>query len=492
MFEIVETGSKVRKSEYQQQLPEIRTQLLQVQAELRAANVPVIIIVSGVEGAGKGALVSRLNEWMDTRGIETHAFWNESDEERERPYFWRFWRQLPPRGGMGVFFGSWYTRIIVDRVFDRLDSRQLENRVRQVEEMERMLSDDGALILKFWMHLTVADQQKVFHKDKLDGVHANSMRKRFADHYDEFQRVSAQVIRQTDSGQCPWRMVEAADRRYRELTVARAIIEAARTRLNLQSATVVQAARAVATPISDAGRISVLERVDLTSNLDAESYKKKLKKYQTRLHDLAWEAFHQKRSMVALFEGWDAAGKGSAIRRVTTAVDARLYRVIPFAAPTDEEKAHHYLWRFWRQIPRAGYISLYDRSWYGRVLVERVEGFAHPTAWNQAYQEINDFESQLQEHGIVVVKFWLHIDADEQLRRFQEREQTPWKQYKITAEDYRNREKWRDYDLAVNEMVARTSTGVAPWTLVPGNCKKYARVEILKTLCKNLSAALEP
>jgi polyphosphate kinase 2 (PPK2 family) len=186
----------------------------------------------------------------------------------------------------------------------------------------------------------------------------------------------------------------------------------------------------------------------------------------------------------------DAGGKGGAIRRITNAIDARLYQTIPIAAPTDEEKDHHYLWRFWRHIPRSGRVTVYDRSWYGRVLVERVEGFATEAEWKRAYLEINEFEEQLVESGIILFKFWMHIGQDEQLRRFKAREEVPYKQHKITDEDWRNREKWDQYKAAVNEMVIRTSTEYAPWELIPGNDKPYARIAVLQTICGGLRKAL--
>jgi polyphosphate kinase 2 (PPK2 family) len=216
-----------------------------------------------------------------------------------------------------------------------------------------------------------------------------------------------------------------------------------------------------------------------------------MSRLQTEINELAWTAYNKKRSTVLVFEGVDAGGKGGAIRRITTAIDARLYRAIPVAAPTDEEKAHHYLWRFWRHIPRAGYITLYDRSWYGRVLVERVEGFASDAEWRRAYSEINRFEEQLVDSGIILLKFWLHISDEEQLRRFQDRENVPYKQYKITDDDWRNREKWPQYRDAVNEMIVRTSTKHSAWNLVEGNDKPYARVKVLKTVCETLREAIK-
>ncbi len=231
--------------------------------------------------------------------------------------------------------------------------------------------------------------------------------------------------------------------------------------------------------------------MDLSQTLDREDYKLKLANYQSRLQDLAWQAYRQKRSVVAVFEGWDAAGKGSAIRRVTRAIDPRLYRLIQFAAPTDEERAHHYLWRFWRQLQRDGRSTFFDRSWYGRVLVERVEQFATEDEWQRAYSEINQFEQQLVEHGSIVLKFWIHIGKDEQLRRFKARELEAHKRYKITEDDWRNREKWHDYEVAVDQMVSHTSTRHAPWTLISGNDKPYARIQILKTFCKSMKRVLD-
>jgi polyphosphate kinase 2 (PPK2 family) len=237
--------------------------------------------------------------------------------------------------------------------------------------------------------------------------------------------------------------------------------------------------------------VTILDRVDLSARIEPDGYAKRLDAHQRELNRLAWLAWKSRRHTVAVFEGWDAAGKGGAIRRVCAAIDARTYRVISVGAPSDEERGHHYLWRFWRHLPRAGQATIYDRSWYGRVLVERVEGFASRDEWSRAYQEINDFEEQLTAHGVILLKFWVHISPEEQLRRFKEREVTPWKQHKITDEDWRNREKWPDYEAAVNEMVARTSTAAAPWTIVSGEDKRHGRVQVLHTFCERLRGALE-
>jgi polyphosphate kinase 2 (PPK2 family) len=242
---------------------------------------------------------------------------------------------------------------------------------------------------------------------------------------------------------------------------------------------------------SAAPRATVLSRLNMSREIDRSGFRKKLEEQQGRLNLLHRKAREKGISAILVFEGWDGAGKGGAIRRVTAALDAPTYEIIPIAAPTDEERAHHYLWRFWRHVPREGRLSIFDRSWYGRVLVERVEGFASAGEWFRAYSEINDFEEQLVDHGIVLLKYWLHITPEEQLRRFKERERSPFKQWKLTDEDWRNRKKRSDYARAVNEMIARTSTRTAPWTLVEANNKYYARIKVIETFWARLQKALK-
>lgn len=492
MFEAAELGRKVSKKEFNEAEPLIHTQLLEVQRKLLVTNIRVIVIVSGVEGAGKGEVVNCLNKWLDARGIDTVAFWDESDEERERPRYWRFWRRLPPRGTIGILFGSWYTKPIIDHVYKNIDRSKFERQLRRITEFEELLTIDGALIVKFWFHLSKEDQKKQLKKDtKLlkKGVKSLYLKK-FSKHYKDFRKSSETAIRITDQGGAPWHLVESTDKRYRDLTVGRILLEAIENRLEqVSNNNPVTAGDDVSGPVTR-DTITILDHVDLSKSVSGSSYKKQLTRYQRKLYQLAWLAREQKRSSIIMFEGWDAAGKGGAIRRITAAMDARLYKVISIASPTDEEKAQHYLWRFWRHVPRAGYVTIYDRSWYGRVLVERVEGFARQDEWKRAFHEINDFEQQLCEHGIIIAKYWIHLDKEEQLRRFKEREKIAWKKHKITEEDWRNRDKWDSYEAAVNDMVARTSTEYAPWNLIPGNDKLFARIEVLKTLCDAMEKAL--
>lgn len=505
MFEAAELGRTVGKKEFKNQLPELRAELLQTQFALSKTNTPVIIIVSGVDAAGRGDVVNALNEWLDPRGLETVSLESLTDEERERPYYWRFWRRLPARGRIGIFFGGWYVDPITQAAYQQIDAAQLDKLLTQIRRFENTLVEDGALILKFWLHLSKAVQRKRLKKIEKDPHARRIVSERdwkHADLYDQFAKTAEHAIRYTDSGVAPWTLVEATDWRYRDLTVASTVAETlskhvkaylAATATVSQPETLTVTEKMVESAVTPTKTVAttVLDKVDLSQEVRGKDYDESLAVYQGKLHRLAWAAHREKRSTIIVFEGWDAAGKGGAIRRLTQAMDARLYQVISTAAPTDEERARHYLWRFWRHIPRAGRVTIYDRSWYGRVLVERVEKFAKEAEWKRAYLEINNFEEQLAAHGSFIIKFWLHIDKDEQLRRFQEREHIPYKQHKITQEDWRNREKWDDYAVAVNEMVARTSTEFAPWTLVAGNDKRFARLQVLKTLCERLESILK-
>ena len=492
MFEAAELGRKLTKAQYDAALPKLRSALLQAHFALKDTKSPVIVIISGADGAGKGEVIHRFTEWLDPRGVDTQAFWQTSDEERERPHYWRYWRALPARGRVGILFGSWYSEPIIRRVYGEIKTSKLDTEMDRIAFFEKLLADDGAVIVKLWFHLSKkAQRRQLKDLDKNPKTHWRVLPTDWKHFklYDKFTEVSERAIRRTDAGHAPWHLIEAADRRYRELTAGTILLQAIEAKLaELQKH---KPAPAPTKPAKAPPRgITILDHVDLTQRLSDKEYEAQLEKYQGRLTRLSWTAWEKKVASVALFEGWDAAGKGSAIRRVTAAMDPRLYRIIPIAAPTDEERAQHYLWRFWRHLPRAGMTTIFDRSWYGRVLVERVEGFAREEEWKRAFLEINDFEEQMAESGIVVSKFWIHIGKDEQLRRFKQREEIAFKRYKITAEDWRNREQWDAYKAAINDMVAHTSTEFAPWTIVAGNDKKFARVQILKTLCKHLEAAL--
>ncbi len=493
MFEVAEVGNRISKAEFKEKVPALRIGLLQAQQALSKSDFPVLILISGVDGAGKGDTLNLLNEWMDPRYLRAFAFGAPSDEERERPEYWRFWRSLPPKGSIGLYVGSWYSDPIAQHVREEISEAELDCRLHRVKSFERTLVDDGALIIKFWLHLSRDDQKqrlKALEQSEETAWRVTEQDRKHLKLYDRFRSIAERALRETSTGEAPWIIVEGADARYRNLTVGQHILE----RINKRLALAEQKPNPSVDPSPHDPIVpranTLLGSLDLGKSLTKKHYKAELDKYQARLGRLAREAHHRKLSSLLVFEGWDAAGKGGIIRRIVPAMDARSYQVIPIAAPTDEERAHHYLWRFWRHVPRAGNTVIYDRSWYGRVLVERVEGFANHDQWMRAFAEINDFEEQLTESDILLLKFWIHIDKDEQLARFEARRQVPWKQHKITEEDYRNREQWAAYEHAVVDMVERTSTEYAPWTLVEGNDKRHARITALRTFCDRLESAL--
>lgn len=492
MFETAELGHTIDKDTYEAEVPALRSALLEAQYELKdSRKFPLVILIGGVDGAGKGETVNLLNEWMDPRHIETHAMGAPSDEERERPAMWRYWRALPPKGKIGIFFGSWYTEPIVRHAHGEIPDLELDQRMERVIRFEDMLSDEGTLILKFWLHLSKKEQKKRLRQlESNEATRWRVTKLDWANHamYEKYRRTSERALRRTSTGVAPWTVVEGVDARYRSLTIATAIQRALRRRLDEPEAT--QVREPPRPPEPRAGDVNVLRLLDHTQTVDKDAHDDLLEQKQGELNLLTRHKRFRRHSVVVVFEGADAAGKGGAIRRVTSALDARQYDVVPIAAPTAEEKAHPYLWRFWLALPRSGAVTIFDRSWYGRVLVERVEGFCRPADWMRAYNEINDFEEQLAAHGAVVVKFWLQITKEEQLRRFEDRKEVGWKRHKITEEDWRNREKWADYETAVCDMVERTSTEHAPWTLVEANDKRFARIKILDTIRRRVEAAL--
>ena len=492
MFESAEVGHKVDKAQYAREEPKLREALLNAQFDLaQHGKFPVLIVIGGVDGAGKGETVNLLNEWMDPRHIRTMAFGEPSDEEIERPDMWRFWRALPPKGNVGIVFGSWYTAPIVDRVMGKSTDVEMQHAVDRIVRFENMLFNDGVLILKFWFHLSKEQQKtrlKELEKDPATRWRVTKLDWERFKIYDRFRKISEHALRETSTGNAPWVVVEGADARYRSLTVGKVLLDSMKKRLADKDGPKVRSQAAPLVPVMD--NLKLVRDLDMTQKVSKPQYEKKLEKYQGSLNLLSRTKKFKERSLILVFEGSDAAGKGGAVRRITGALDARQYSITPVAAPTEEERAQPYLWRFWRSVPRLGRVTIFDRSWYGRVLVERVEGFCVEADWMRAYSEINDFEEQLTERGAIVCKFWLQISKEMQLKRFKEREKTSFKRFKITEEDWRNRKKWDLYEAAVADMVDRTSTEIAPWTLVEAEDKYFARIKVLKTVVDRLEEAL--
>lgn len=492
MFESAEISHQIDKASYKEEEALLREALLDVQYELKQrGEFPLLLLIHGMDGAGRGEVLNQINEWLDPRLIHTAAFDNPNDEARARPWMWRYWRELPAKGRIGMFFGSYYSDVLFDQVDDKLGRDAFDKKLFDILRFERMLANDGVLVLKFWLHLGKDAQKKRFKSLEKDPATAWRVSSTDWEHYKQYDQIkdgAAHMMRLTNTAYAPWLVVNGEDANFRSLSVGRAILSALKQRLGLDH---------VWHPRADAGAIQppvdnrlLLESLVLDQPFDKDSYREQLSKLQGRLYRLTRQAEFAGHSLVLVFEGNDAAGKGGAIRRITQALDARQYRIVPVAAPSEEERAQPWLWRFWRQVPGKGKVTVFDRSWYGRVLVERVEGFADKADWMRAYYEINDFEHQLHENGAIVLKFWLAISADEQLARFKLREETGFKRFKITDEDWRNRDKWDDYKVAVCDMIDRTSTASIPWTLVAANNKYYARIRILQTVCDALEARL--
>ena len=487
---------KLSRKDYDTRVAQLRQELVQMQVQLKNSRFKVLLIVAGVDGAGRGDAINTLNGWLDPRSVETFSFRAPSDEERERPLMWRFWRSLPTIGRLGIYPGSWYTETLREELAGKKALVDLDHELRRIRHFEKLLSDNGTLIVKVWLHLSKAEQRLRFrefasHPDT--AWRATPELQRAIRIHDRLGRTAAHIIGETDRPGARWSHLAAADSRARNLGLAETLLTAFRTHL-------AQLARHPRPASTKPARVTAL-RADgrrrlrefpLDHALGEKAYEGKREKWLGRLHRVVRAATAARRSVVFVFEGWDAAGKGGAIRRLVSGIDARDYRVIPIAKPTDEEKLHHYLWRFWRHIPRDGVVTVFDRSWYGRVLVERIEGFCRPDEWKRAYNEINDFEEQLVDHGTIVVKFWLHVSPTEQLKRFQASANTPYKQHKINAEDWRNRAQWAAYETAVGDMLMLTDNAFAPWHLVAANNKRHARLEVLRHATKRIQAALEP
>ena len=493
MFESAEIGHKIDKETYEAAVPALREALLEAQFELsQQARFPVIILLNGIEGAGKGETIKQLNEWMDPRVIQVETFDQQSDEELARPPYWRYWRRLPPKGRTGVFFGNWYSQMLQGRVHEHIDDAKLDQAIGNAVRFERMLCDEGALIFKFWLHLSKKDMKarlKALESDPLHSWRISPLDWQQSKTYDKMVSYGERVLRRTSRDYAPWYVVEGKDERYRSLTIGRILLEGLQAALALKERPQRQPhAAPVAASIDNRG---LVDSLDLGLTLDKSSYQQQLMVEEARLSRLLRDKRFRRHSLVATFEGNDAAGKGGAIRRVAGALDPRQYRIVPVAAPTEEERAQPYLWRFWRHIPARGQFTMFDRSWYGRVLVERVEGFCSQGDWLRAYSEINDFEEQLTDAGVVLVKFWMAIDQQTQLVRFQERENTPFKHYKITPDDWRNREKRPEYELAVNELLLRNSTEYARWHVIANEDKNYGRLQVLNTVCAALKERIK-
>lgn len=494
MLECIDLSKNLKKDEAKSMIESLERELAVLQREAKALNIPVMIIFEGWGASGKGTLINRLIHPLDPRGFKVYTIQKESEEEAMRPFLWRFWTKTPAKGRIHVFDRSWYSRVLKDRVDEKINKEQLQNSYNEIVSFEEQLSVDGTLIIKLFLHISRKEQKKRF--EKLEKSKETSWRVTKEDwkhnrQYDDYINVYEDMLEKTDTSFAPWTIVEATDREYAAAKILSTVTEQLKDRIrDVKEKNRTQIEKTEEKVLENPFKTSVLDGVDLTLSLSKEEYKKKLAVLQKRLASLHSQMYLKRIPVVLAFEGWDAGGKGGAIKRVTEPMDPRGYEVIPTASPNDIEKAHHYLWRFWNNMPKAGHMAIFDRTWYGRVMVERIEGFCTEVEWQRAYKEINQMEEHLHHAGAIILKFWMHIDKDEQERRFNERMSNPEKQWKITDEDWRNREKWDVYETAVNEMIIRTSTTHAPWIIVEGNSKYYARIKVLETIVEALSRRL--
>lgn len=496
MLETVDPNRKLDKATFQQWFPRLKSELRELQQKVREANIPVVVLFEGWAMSGKADCIRHLGEALDPRGFVVHTTDLPSEEEGRRPWFWRFWVRLPARSKFAFFERSWYTRVLRERVEGHCSSLEWEHAFLDINQTEELLSRDGTLVLKFWLQISRKEQRKRLDADKDDPFRSfDDTKAELRQHkrYEEYEKAVEEMLERTSTHKAPWIVVESGDDRFRRMKVLQSVCESLVAAINARESEKPKppAVRTkVSLPVLEE-MPSILDKVDLSKAVSQSEYEKRKIPLQVRIRQLQYEAIVRHIPTVIVYEGWDAAGKGGSIRRLTATMDPRFYDVVPIAKPTPEEKAYHYLWRFWRQVPKAGYISIYDRSWYGRVLVERIEGFCTEAEWRRGYEEINDFEMQLFRGGAAIIKFWFHITKAEQLRRFKEREKDPNKTWKLSSEDWRNRDKWAEYSEAVDEMVTRTSTTYAPWTIVEANCKRYARLKAMETFCEVLEKAIK-
>ena len=492
MLEKVDLSKKIDKKEYKAVLKEESEKLSLLQRRCQAARIPVMIVFEGFSAAGKGTQINRVIQPLDPRGFLVHASSKTTEEEKMRPFLWRYWIKVPARGRIAIFDRSWYRSVLSDRFDKLIPEGQIANAFADIKSFEKQLTDDGIVLIKFFLHISKEEQAKRFRI--LEASKETAWRVAEDDwdknkHYDRYLTMSEELLERTDTEYAPWTIVEAMDKNYATVKILSAISATLESELERREGG--KAENREITAVASPYQVKVLSGVDLTKTIGKKEYKKELDDLQKRIELLHSELYRQRIPMVLAFEGWDAAGKGGAIKRLTSHLDPRGYAVFPTAAPNDYEKVHHYLWRFWNNMPKAGHIAIFDRTWYGRVMVERIEGFCTEEEWKRAYQEINEMEKHIANFGTVVLKFWLQIDKDEQERRFQERMDNPAKQWKITEEDWRNREKWDEYEKAVDEMLLKTSTTCAPWIIVEADSKYYARLKVLRTVVEAMEARLK-
>lgn len=488
MLEKTNLKKTVTPAKYKAVSKTLKSELSALQQPIKQNKLPVVILFEGWGAAGKGSLISNLILNFDPRGFKVYSIITPTQLERREPVLWRYWNKIPKCGQIAIFDRSWYMDVSTAKVEENIGSDENTRRMDDINIFERQLTDAGYLVVKFFVHISKKEQKERFEKlckDKNTQWRVKELDWKRNRQYEKYYHAFDEMLGYTNTVNAPWHVISGMDKRSAVLEIYQTVIDSVKAALQPKSN--------VSKPLPDinAGSYSFsalpkLSDISLDKTLPRDEYSKKLKEKQRLLSELHGELYRKKVPVIIAYEGWDAAGKGGNIRRVSKALDPRGYEVVPVAAPTADEAAHHYLWRFWTNLPRDGHITVFDRTWYGRVMVERIEGFCSENDWRRAYREINEFERQLCDWGAIVIKFWLQIDKDEQLKRFNDRQNTPSKQWKITEEDWRNREKWDEYEKCVNEMIKYTSTDFAPWHIIESQDKKYGRIKTLDIITDSI------
>ncbi len=482
MFDKLDLSKKIDDREFAKEIAPLQLKLGVLQRAFRDHRIPIIIVVEGWNASGITTVINELIRFLDPRGFSLHSIGSPTDEERARPLLWRFFVRTPPRGRIAIFARSWYSRALAEEVTGLDWKTGLKRAISTINSFERQLSDDGTIILKFFLHISKEEQKRRMDEREHDALTSWLITKGdwdFHRSYDEYKPVIEQFIEETDRLQSPWTVIGSTDRNYTILKVYSTVIKALEKRLDRAAGQKNDSEKESALRPKKNG---VKRKSKSAEEYTKPGYENLLLEYQERIRTIHYLTYKRKIPLIIVYEGWDAAGKGGNIMRLVRHMNPRGYDVVPVGRPDATELDHHFLWRFYTRLPKAGHVTIFDRSWYGRVLVERVEGYCTTAEWKRAYNEINEMEEAYVASGGGLVKFWLEISRDEQLRRFTSRQNDPLKQWKITDEDWRNREKWDQYEEAVDDMLARTSTPAAPWTVIESDDKWFARLKTLKTV----------
>ncbi|HIY00677.1 MAG TPA: polyphosphate:AMP phosphotransferase [Candidatus Blautia faecipullorum] len=478
------------KEEIAGRLEKAKGKLYELQMKIKEHKVPVLVLFEGWSSAGKGSMIGRVIKNIDPRFFKVATMSAPTEDELRRPFLYRYMRQIPEQGKFTFLDSGWMEETTKAVLEGKLSGEDYEKRIDSIKRFERQLTDNGYLVVKYFMHIDKNQQAKRM-KGLLSGEDTQWRVQKFDqwqnEHYGKCEKVYDRYLKDTNMSTSPWYIVDAENKKWAELQVLETLVSNIEVALQNQMHSV-----PILQNVFPLVKMPKLQDVELEGKvIEEEAYRKELKELQKRLRELHNRVYRKRVPVIITYEGWDAAGKGGNIKRITGALDPRGYEVHPIASPEPHEKARHYLWRFWTRLPKDGHIAIFDRTWYGRVMVERLEGFCSENDWKRAYNEMNEFEKELHDWGAVIIKFWVQIDKDTQLERFTDRQNNPEKQWKITDEDWRNREKWDLYEDAVNEMLKKTSTTFAPWHILESVDKKYARIKALKIVIEELEKALE-